>query len=240
MGTSIETLQSAPASHNGVPSLYNGDHLTRPEFERRYAAMPDVKKAELIEGVVYMPSPVSDEHSGSHFDWIGWLSIYKAATPGISGGDNGSLRLDLKNAPQPDSFLRILSSHGGQAVVDKDGYVTGAPEWLGEIAVSSASIDLHAKLRAYERNKAREYAVWRVEDRAIDWFVLRDGKFERLHPDATGIYRSEVLPGLWLDTEAMLRGDLLHVFEVVRQGMASSEYGAFKAKLQETAAKGRT
>ncbi|HMC88591.1 MAG TPA: Uma2 family endonuclease, partial [Gemmataceae bacterium] len=154
MGTSIETLQSAPASHNGVPLLHNGDHLTRPEFERRYAAIPDVRKAELIEGVVYMPSPVPDEHSGSHFDWIGWLSIYKAATPGISGGDNGSLRLDLKNAPQPDSFLRILSSHGGQAVVDKDGYVTGAPEWLGEIAVSSASIDLHAKLRAYERNKA--------------------------------------------------------------------------------------
>ena len=96
MGTSIETLQSAPASHNGVPLLHNGDHLTRPEFERRYAAIPDVRKAELIEGVVYMPSPVPDEHSGSHFDWIGWLSIYKAATPGISGGDNGSLRLDLK------------------------------------------------------------------------------------------------------------------------------------------------
>ena len=28
------------------------------EFERRYEAMPEVKKAELIEGEVYMPSPV--------------------------------------------------------------------------------------------------------------------------------------------------------------------------------------
>ena len=38
--------------------LEHGDHLTREEFERRYEAMPHVRKAELIEGVVYMPSPV--------------------------------------------------------------------------------------------------------------------------------------------------------------------------------------
>lgn len=41
-----------------IPVLCAGDALTRDEFERRYAAMPDVKKAELIEGIVYMDSPV--------------------------------------------------------------------------------------------------------------------------------------------------------------------------------------
>lgn len=34
--------------------LENGDRLTRSEFERRYHAMSSVKKAELIEGMVYM------------------------------------------------------------------------------------------------------------------------------------------------------------------------------------------
>ena len=34
-----------------IPPLESGDHLTRHEFERRYQARPDIKKAELIEGV---------------------------------------------------------------------------------------------------------------------------------------------------------------------------------------------
>jgi hypothetical protein len=45
-----------------APGLCNGDRLTRAEFERRYSAMPTVKKAELIEGVVYMPSPVTHKN----------------------------------------------------------------------------------------------------------------------------------------------------------------------------------
>src|SRR4051812_20108352 len=101
-----------------IPPLQPGDRLTRAEFERRYDATPNLKKAELIEGVVYMPPPVSDGHSSPHFDLIGWLSIYRAATPGTAGGDNGSLRLDLDNMPQPDAFLRILESHGGQSRID--------------------------------------------------------------------------------------------------------------------------
>jgi Uma2 family endonuclease len=142
-----------------IPPLQHGERLTRAEFERRYAAMPYVKKAELIEGVVYMPSPVSDAHSGRHFNLNGWLFLYSMFTPGVTGGDNGTLRLDMDNEPQPDGFLRILESHGGQARVDADGYVTGAPELVDEIAVSSASIDLHAKLNVYRRNGVREYVV---------------------------------------------------------------------------------
>ncbi len=62
------------SSSNGrPPALHNGDRLTRAEFERRYGAMPNLKKAELIEGVVYVPSPVSRAHSAAHFDLIGWL-----------------------------------------------------------------------------------------------------------------------------------------------------------------------
>jgi Uma2 family endonuclease len=223
-----------------IPPLQNGDHLTREEFERRYAAMPHIKKAELIEGVVYMPSPVSNDHSGAHFDLIGWLALYRAATPGIAGGDNGTLRLDTNNEPQPDAFLRILDSHGGRAHVDEDGYVTGAPELVAEVAVSSVSLDLHGKLHVYRRNHVREYVVWRVEDRAIDWFVLRDQRYEPLVLTPAGHYHSATLPGLWLDPAALVRGDLLAVFQVAQQGIASPEHTAFVAHLQQFAAQGRT
>src|SRR4051812_13988373 len=145
-----------------VPPLQNGDRLTRAEFERRYDATPGLKKAELIEGVVYMPPPVSHtDHSAPHFDLITWLGQYRVATPGFSGGDNGSLRLDLDNMPQPDAYLLILPSHGGQARIDEDGYVVGAPELVAEVAASSASYDLDVKLNAYRRNGVREYIVWR-------------------------------------------------------------------------------
>src|SRR4051812_24790308 len=107
-----------------VPPLQNGDRLTRVEFERRYSAMPQVNKAELIEGVVYMPSPVShDHHAGPHFDMIGWLGFYRMLTPGVVGGDNGSLRLDLDSEPQPDAYLIIRPDHGGQVRIDDDGYI---------------------------------------------------------------------------------------------------------------------
>jgi len=225
------------SSTNGRPPvLHNGDRLTRAEFERRYAAMPNVKKAELIEGVVYMPSPVSSEHSEPHFNLIGWLAHYAAGTPGVKGGDNGTLRLDMGNEPQPDAYLRILESHGGQARLDEKGYVTGAPELLAEVALSSASIDLNAKLEAYRRNGAREYLVWRVEEGAIDWFVLRRGRYRPLPRPSAGLYQSEVLLGLWLDAEALMRGDLLAVFRVVEQGLAAPEHAAFVAGIQQAAA----
>jgi Uma2 family endonuclease len=215
-----------------VPRLQNGDHLTRAEFERRYDADPRMKKAELIDGVVYTPSPVRHTHHGrQHFDTIGWLGHYVAATPGVQGGDNGSLRLDLNNEPQPDSYLIIRPELGGQVRIDEEGYIVGAPEWIGEIAASSVSYDLHAKLRAYQRNRVKEYMVWRVEDAAIDWFILRGDRFEPLPVD--GVFKSIVLPGLWLDTQAMIAKDLIRVFQVLDEGMAQPEHAAFVQQLQQ-------
>ena len=222
-------LQSRPpVAKPAIPPLRNGDHLTRDEFERRYESMTGVNKAELIEGVVHMPSPVSaEDHGEPHFDLITWLGVYRAGTPAVRGGDNATLRLDLDNEPQPDGYLRLLPEYGGQARL-VDGYVTGAPELIVEIAASSASYDLHEKLNAYRRNGVREYVVWRVWDAAIDWFVLRGGRFEPLQP-RDGIYRSEVLPGLWLASDAVLQGDLACVLAVLQQGLASPEHAAFVA-----------
>ena len=128
--------------------------------------------------------------------------------------------------PQPDCLLMRLPEFGGQADI-VDGYIEGAPEWVGEVSSSTVSLDLHAKLNVYRRNGVQEYFVWRTQDEAIDWFVLREGQFERLPPDADGILRSRQFPGLWLDPEAMTSGRLKQVIEVLQQGLASPEHAAF-------------
>jgi Uma2 family endonuclease len=143
--------------------------------------------------------------------------------------------LDLENEPQPDGFLRILPEYGGQSR-DRGDYVEGAPELIAEVAASSASYDLHDKLRAYRRNEVREYVVWRVWDEAFDWFVPREGRYERLAPAAAGVYRSEVFPGLWLDTAALMAGRLDQAIQVAQQGLASPEHAGFVARLRQAQA----
>ncbi len=225
------SVPGVPAAAYEMPELCAGDRLTRAEFERRYSAMPHVKKAELIEGVVYMPSPVSQKkHSRPQILILGLFANYMAATPGTDAGVNATVRLDLANEPQPDAMLRILPECGGQSRDDGD-YIRGAPELIAEVAASTASYDLYEKLQAYQRNAVREYIVWRVEDKAIDWFVLREERFEKLLPDAEGVLRSEAFLGLWLDSAAMIAGDLARAVAVLQQGLASAEHAAFVAHL---------
>jgi Uma2 family endonuclease len=232
--TGRTTVPPGVLSPTEIPPLEPGDVLSREEFERRYDAMPDLKKAELIEGVVYMPSPVRlNRHGSPHAALVGWLINYWANTPGVQVGDNSSIRLDLDNEPQPDAVMLIDPARGGQAQISADDYVEGAPEFVAEVAASTASIDLNAKLLVYRRNAVREYLVWRVLDGVLDWFVLRQSLFQRLQPDAAGIYRSETFPGLWLDGPALLRLDLGAVLKVLQQGLATPEHAAFVTKLQQ-------
>jgi Uma2 family endonuclease len=231
--TFVDTpLPAAPYLGDTVPPLENGDRLTRPEFERRYDAMPHLKKAELIEGVVHMAAAARlKRHGGPQRDLITWLGVYSAATLGVDGADNTSDRLDLDNEPQPDGLLYIEPECGGQATISEDDYLEGAPELIGEVAASSASYDLGPKLNAYRRNGVKEYVVWRVLDKEIDWFVLREGRYQRQPLGDDGIYRSEVFPGLWLDKAAMLRRDLAQVLKVLQQGLVSEEHEQFVARL---------
>ena len=196
-------------------SLESGDRLTREEFHRRYSARPDVKKAELVEGVVYVASPVRfDRHAEQHFLVITWLGTYVATTPGLRAGNNSTVFLDGGNEVQPDAFL-WRPEPGGLRLTD-DGYIEGAPQLVVEIAASSVSYDLHDKLEAYRRNGVLEYVVWRTLDRAIDWFRLRNGTYVRIEPEPDGIIESEQFPGLRLHVLSMLAGDLATVLALLR------------------------
>lgn len=198
--------------------------------------MPNVKKAELIEGIVYIPSPVRfSRHSQPHGLLVGWLTHYRSRTTGLLLGDNGTARLDEDNEPQPDAMLLIPVKAGGSARIDDDDYVSGAPELVCEVSSSTVSIDLHAKKNAYRRNGVKEYLVWRVEEAGVDWFELVDGRYELLVTDDRGRLRSKVFPGLWLDVAALLEGDLAKVFAAVDDGAGTEEHRAFVQKLAASA-----
>ena len=219
-----------------IALLTNGDRLTRDEFEHRYDAMPHLKRAELIEGVVSIPPPVHAHREGCpHFRLVGWFGLFSNETPGVIGYDNTSIRLDPSNEYQPHVALLIDPRLGGQARISADDYLEHAPELVAEIAASSASIDTNTKAEVYRRTGVREYIIWRVLDEEIDWFVLRDERFVALTPDAKGVYKSEVFPGLWLDADALIRDDRKRLVRVARKGTSSPEHAAFVEKLEDAA-----
>ncbi|NEQ60326.1 MAG: Uma2 family endonuclease [Moorea sp. SIO4A1] len=225
---------SAPTSNRQktIPVLENGYLLSRGEFERRYQAMPHLKKAELIEGIVYMGSPLRFESQAEpHANLLVWLGNYKIATPGVRLGDNPTVRLDLDNEPQPDVVLLIDSNCGGQSRLDDDGYIEGAPELVAEIAASTASIDLRDKKRVYRRNGVKEYLVWQVIDQRFDWFSWQEGDYVSLVADQEGIIRSQVFPGLWLAVSALLAEDMVKVMATLQAGLASKEHQEFLQQL---------
>jgi Uma2 family endonuclease len=211
--------------------LEPGDRLSRAEFERRYEGMRHLKKAELIEGIVYMPSPLRARTHGQPHNHLGtWLGYYASETPSVGCFDNSTVRLDLDNEPQPDLVLIKLPEHGGQARISEDDYIEGAPELAVEIVGSSRAYDLHQKKGAYRRNGVREYLAWVTGEKRVVWWELREEEYQEIAPGADGLLRSQIFPGLWLDTAALLRGDMKAVLAALRLGMKSPEHRALKAK----------
>jgi len=198
--------------------LENGDRLNRDEFEQRYTAS-NIKKAELIEGIVHVaPRLRFTSHGKPHSQIIGWLVTYQSMVAGLEVGIEPTVRLDPDNEPQPDAVLFRVD---GNTQIDTDGYISGAPELIAEIAASTVSYDLHSKKRTYERNGVKEYIVWRTLDRQIDWFMLKNGKYEQLELDQSGIIRSQEFAGLWLNVNAILSNDMAAVLKTLQNGQSS-------------------
>lgn len=208
--------------------LESGDRLTRSEFHRRYTVRDDLKKAELIEGVVYVASPVRyEQHGKPHATIITWLGTYLSETPGIGYGDNTTVFLDNENEVQPDAFLRLEREFGGRSEISSDDYITGPPELIIEVAASSAAYDMYDKRRVYARNGVQEYIAIQIYEKRIDWFVLHDGSYETLQAPEEGLLMSEVFPGLWLDTQAFWKHDLAGMLTTLRRGLASEAHTSF-------------
>lgn len=214
-----------------VPPLENGDRLDQKTFHERYEAMPEHVKAELIGGIVFMASPLKLPHGRQDSHVIHWLATYEDETPGTEVLVNSTTILSDENEPQPDAALRIL--RGGTSREGTDKYLYGPPELACETAESTESLALHLKKDEYEKSKIAEYLVVAVRSQKVLWFVLHRGKYRELKPDADGILRSRVFPGLWLDPQAMLAGDRKRLLAVLREGLTSREHAAFVKSLEE-------
>jgi Uma2 family endonuclease len=218
-----------------TPPLINGDKLTRYEFERRYSTTSKIKKAELIEGIVYiMPAALRfRSHGQPHGQILTWLGTYEVMTPGTALGVEPTVRLDTDNEFQPDAILIINPTAGGQTKITEDDYIEGAPELVIEIAASSTAIDLHSKKQVYRRNGVKEYIVWQVLDNKLTWFTLEKGEYLELIPDEQGIIKSQMFPGLWLSVNDLLAEKMINVLNVLQTGLQSSAHRDFINKLDD-------
>jgi Uma2 family endonuclease len=213
-----------------APPLVAGERLDRATFHNRYEQMPEGTRAELVGGVVYMPSPLRLDHGDTNHCVDMWLGYYEESTSGVRTSLNASTFLCDEGEPQPDLLMRILPECGGQTRVI-DGYLDGPPELVVEISRSSRTFDLGPKYLDYERAGVLEYIVVGLEPDEVFWHVRRDDRFARVAPDADGLFRSAVFPGLWLDPEALFASDRRRLRSVVEQGVATPEHAAFVAKL---------
>jgi hypothetical protein len=219
-----------PPKPRALPPLVDGQRLDRATFHERYEAMPEGTRAELIGGVVYMPSPLYNEHGDTTIAAATWLGWYKGRTPGLIPTAGTSTFLDDAGEPQPDLSVRIEPDCGGQTRIE-GGYIVGAPELVVELSRSSKAKDLGPKKDDYERTGVLEYVVIALDPDEVFWFVRRKKRFVRVDPSPDGFYRSEVFPGLWLDPIALYNSDILRLAEVVDQGCATPEHAAFIAGL---------
>ena len=214
-----------------APPLVDGQRLHRAEFHARYEAMPPETRAELIGGVVsIMSSPLGYPHANTHAFVVGWLFHFDCRTPGVEVADNATTALDDLAEPQPDALMRILPARGGQTH-DLGIYIGGAPELVAEVAASSRSIDLGAKLADYERAGVLEYLVVTLDPDDVFWHVRRDDRLVRVPPDADGLYCSAVFPGLWLDPVALLADDGPALVAALERGLATEGHARFVASL---------
>jgi hypothetical protein len=216
--------------HLAPPPLTAGDRLTRAEFLSRWEQHPEIKFAELIGGVVYMPSPLSLSHGVTDGRVATWLGVYHAHTPGTETGISVTTFMEGDETPQPDDFLRILPAYGGRSG-NAGKYISGGPEFLAEISVSSVSIDLTQKYELYERMGVLEYVAILMYEKEIRWHRIGKNGYSLLEPDAKSIWKSIVFPGLWLDGTAMLANDAAKVLATLRKGLRSPEHASFVKKL---------
>jgi Uma2 family endonuclease len=212
-----------------TPPLRDGKRLTRDEFLRRWEAMPGRKRAELLEGVVYMPSPVGKPHGKTDWMVAAWLGVYASATPGCDGSVE-STWLMREDAPHPDCALWLLPEYGGKSG-EKGEYGVGAVEFLAEIATSSKDRDLGPKFRLYQKTGVKEYLIVLLKERQTRWHRLAAGKYQPMTPDEDGLLRSVVFPGLWLNADALLAGDIAKLLANLQEGLSSKEHAEFVQRL---------
>ena len=214
-----------------LPPLIEGQRLDQPTFHARYEAMPPGTRAELINGVVYMPSPVASRARSCPWSRIWLARLLFGEHPWYRDTDRYLDDPELpERAPARCAVAHSCPEYGGRSR-DSKGYIHDAPELVVEVSKATRYVNLGPKLEDYERAGVLEYIVRAVEPDEVFWFVLRNGRFDDLEPGTDGIYRSEVFPGLWLHPVAAPGGRHASGFAPwFDLGCATPEHAAFVAR----------
>ncbi|WP_168218765.1 Uma2 family endonuclease [Limnoglobus roseus] len=238
---SASRVTKAPANPRYEPPFQSGDHMDQKTFHELYKQTPDGFKAELIGGVVYVASPVKHvSHGRPHARMAFWLGMYSAATEGTEVADNSTNILGEENEPQPDLTMIVLPESGGQTTINAEDYLVGPAELLVEVANTTAAIDRHAKRHEYEAAGVLEYLIVVVRNREVEWFTRGKRGFTALKPDAAGVLRSRVFPGLWLDPAGVFDRTAKRLLGVLNEGLLSEEHAKFVKKLVAKAKRNRS
>ena len=184
-------------------------------YEEFCDVVGDGQKADLIDGVIYVASP-ENIRANALFVWIISLlsSFVEQRNAGRVFGSRVALRLDRKNAPEPDVFfIKKARQH-----VIKRAHIAGPADLAMEI-VSPESVerDYKKKRRQYQRFGITEY--WIIDERKQRVLLLRldrNGKYVRI-PPKKGILHSEVLPGFWLRPEWLWQDPLPSVMSALAE-----------------------
>lgn len=222
--TQTETDNTRAKASRTAPPLQSGDRLGVAEFHQRYAQHPSIKKAELVEGVVYVSSPVYATHGEPHLVLNFWVGLYLTQTPGVRAADNLSVRLDNENEVQPDICLWLQN---GAAQLSNAGLLLGAPDLVIEVAASSAAYDLHQKLRVYQRSGVQEYLVFVAYEQEVRWFHLVEGEYQPITADDAGVLRSRLFPGLWIHPDHVWNNNFAAMQALLQSGLDSPEHAKF-------------
>ena len=173
--------------------------------------------AEWVDGEVIMASPASNIHQSLAGFLLHILDIY------VEQHELGQVIVapfQMKTSPmlpgrEPD--LLFLARENLDRL--KATYLEGPADLAVEIVSPESRLrDRGEKLAEYEAGGVREYWILDPGQQRADFYVLAaDGRYERQRPDAAGIYRSEVIRGLWLKEAWLWQQPLSKVVSVLQE-----------------------
>jgi Uma2 family endonuclease len=208
-----------------------GDRLDRAEFHRLYEATTEDFRAELVNGTVYFVPPGTVSQGRFSAKLIGWLGEYQMATPGTEALANVTILLGEQSEPQPRAALLVKSEFGGRSYEDEEGHLAGSPELAIDVWSGLEKYSFDEKRRDYEHGGVSEYPSPSVPEQRITLLGLRGERYESL-PSVDGVIWSRTFPGLWLDTDALLKDDYDRFHAVLAKGIASPAHADFVATLE--------
>ena len=185
--------------------------------------------ADLVGGVVHLWIRVTVSHGQMSATLNGGIGLSRVGLTGIHGGVRTTTVLGDDSEVQPDATLRFPI--GGTSAVNDDDYLVGCPELVCDVVDTADAHALTARRADDERYGATEVVMVTVREPRVLWLVGEGDRLTERSPDADGVYRSGVFPGLWLDPAALLAEDMQRLLDVLRQGLATPEHAAFAASL---------